>query len=146
MDIQWVIPCLFVMTIAASMADLALSMPCVSCLVSYVSSNSDVRNERRTVLLLSETFTPEVFCARELDHRLGEYQWASGACYIYRLYMVCWFIFSPCRAVLRSRDSAQMITTAIAVGPDGRFHVQDTRVIVGRSRDLGVREIKPDAR
>ena len=73
----WLIPCFFVLAIAASLAELTSAMPCVLAhLFAYpVSYFSNTQDERWAVLFLSKTCTPALRPDCELDHRLGEHNW-----------------------------------------------------------------------
>ncbi|CCL99204.1 uncharacterized protein FIBRA_01219 [Fibroporia radiculosa] len=65
----WFIPCFFVMCIAASMAEMASSMP-----------------QRGVVLFLGQTRAREVFGTGKLDNRLGEHHGPGDAGLFHRLY------------------------------------------------------------
>ena len=89
----WLIPSLFVMTIAASLAELTSAMPYVrrSCYPHSLrrrDADCKFQNERRFVLLFCETRPATVGSPGELDHRMGECHWTSGARVLDRLHLV----------------------------------------------------------
>lgn len=85
----WLIPCLFVMTVAASMAELASSMPSVTSISSYRTRLlTHIQHERWLVLLLRETGTTKVRGTCKLDHWLGQHHRTGDPRLLHRLHLV----------------------------------------------------------
>lgn len=117
----WIIPCIFVMTVAASMAELTSSMPYVSGPIHRAYADEHVKDERRTVLLFCATCPATMGTPRMLDYRVGQRHRSSRSHVFQRLPHVRTLSMPHRPNSDRPLHRAEVIATALNIGSEGKI-------------------------
>jgi hypothetical protein len=101
--------------------------------INLMTEPGCMKDERWAVLFLGQVGSARVCALGELDHWLGECDWSSRPGLLYRLHLVrqILYLYGLNFKFIMYGLSAQMITTAITIGSDGR-------VVLGSGATYGI--------